>query len=160
MYIMKKTVFSILFIFSLSFFSSAQSYTTAIGLKGGLFGWGALNGKHFIAGPNALEATIGGGRNFTWFELLYEWQNPTNLIDGLEWYLGAGGALGTWRKNYDFDGFNSGFHLGARAVAGLDYTFSSIPLNLALDTGPYLGLINSPGFGWHGGFVLRFILNR
>lgn len=157
---MKRFLFGAVVFILFPFLSSAQAYTTSVGLKGGFFGWGAINGKHFISGSNALEATVGGGRNFTWFELLYEWQSATDLVDGLDWYIGAGGALGTWRKNYDFDDFNSGFHLGARAVAGLDYTFSSIPLNLGLDTGPYLSLINGPGFGWHGGFAVRYILNR
>ncbi|MGB0932972.1 MAG: hypothetical protein ACPGU5_01745 [Lishizhenia sp.] len=157
---MKKHLFGALLFISLPFFGSSQQYTTSVGLKGGLFGWGALNGKHFISRSNALEATIGGGRNFTWLELLYEWQNPTDLIDGLDWYFGAGGAFGTWSKNYNSDDFNSGFHLGARAVIGLDYTFSNVPINLGLDTGPYLSLINGPGFGWHGGFALRYILKR
>lgn len=158
----KKVFVLSLFSALIAFQTEAQNYNVAIGLKGAFQGWGALNVKGFIGRNNALEGTIGGGRNFVWAEMLYEWQNTTGLIEGLDWYLGAGGVLGTWNDGYFNTGnnfkYNRGFHLGARGVIGLDYTFSDFPINLALDTGPYIGLINSYGFGWHGGLALRFTI--
>ena len=70
---------------------------------------------------------------------------------------GAGGALGSYANGYRYrnDPY-TGFHLGARAVLGLEYTIPSVPLNFAIHTGPYIGLVNSYGFGWHGSFAIRF----
>lgn len=145
-----------------------QSYTTAIGVKGGnsgsYFGSGGLNLKHFIAGSNALEVTVGGGTNHLRAQVLYEWQKSTNF-DGLDWYVGVGGTVGTWGRDYIHPNgkwtHNRGLYVGAVAVVGLDWNLDpviGIPLNIALDAGPYVGIINSGNFGWGGAFALRYIL--
>jgi len=56
-----------------------------------------------------------------------------------------GGGIGAWSKNY-WD------------LLGLDYTIPGIPINIALDTGPHIGIINSRGFGWGGGLAIRYVL--
>ena len=83
----------------------SQSYKTAIGLKGGsigglAFGGGGVNLKHFIGGKNALEFTVGGGINHIRGQALYEWQNNINAVEGLSWYIGAGGTVGAWGSNH------------------------------------------------------------
>ena len=145
--------------------SYAQEYQTAIGIKGGSFGWGggALNLKHFLGGTNAVELSIGGSANSLYVQGLYEWQNSTGWTPGLDWYIGLGASAGSWCSNalggnWGNHKYNSGFFIGADGIIGLDYTFSEIPLNIALDMGPHIGLINSMRFGWIGGFAIRYVL--
>ena len=147
---------------------NAQNYTSAIGIKGGSVisssGFGGINFKHFFGSSNAVELTASASvRNFR-FQALYEWQKPTGWEDGLDWYIGAGGGFGSWRSNYWNPGNNKhnisgGFFLNGTAVIGLDYTFSDIPLNLAIDSGPSVGIINSHSFGWGGGLAIRYVID-
>lgn len=164
-------IITFLIALSLTTIGFSQTYTTAIGLKGGGVGGGHLGGgginlKHFIAGPNALELTVGGGSNHLRAQLLYEWQHSTDLTEGLDWYIGLGGTIGTWRKGYyhpvhhDYY-YNSGLYLGANVVAGLDWNLEpaiGVPLGIAADVGPFFGLINTRLWGWGGAFAVRYIL--
>ena len=162
-----KIFLTFLVIFSCSFLFS-QQYTSAIGIKGGSVhsrsGFGGLNFKHFLGGSNAIELTASAGTGNFRLQALYEWQKSTGWEEGLDWYVGVGGGLGTWRKDYwggpghGNSNYSSGFFLRGVAVIGLDYTFSSVPINLALDTGPSVGIINTYSFGWGGGFAIRYVL--
>lgn len=160
-----KNILTFLVVFSCGVLFS-QQYTSAIGVKGGSVhsrsGFGGLNFKHFIAGSNAIELTASAGVGNFRFQALYEWQKSTGWEDGLDWYLGVGGGLGSWRNNYLAPGhsskYSNGFFLRGVAVIGLDYTFSDLPINLALDTGPSVGIINTYSFGWGGGFAIRYVL--
>lgn len=166
---MKKLILVLMSI-SLVTFGYSQSYTTAIGVKGGSsggggYGGGGLNLKHFIGGKNALEFTVGGGNNHIRGQVLYEWQNDIGEVSGLAWYLGVGGSVGLWSnphpKDNKIDFYDSGLYLGANGVIGLDWNLEpviDVPIGLALDTGPYIGIINSRFFGWGGGFAIRYIL--
>jgi hypothetical protein len=164
---MRRVVVYFSLFFTLTAFS--QSYTTAIGLKGGnsggYFGSGGINLKHFIAGSNALELTVGGGSNHLRAQLLYEWQKSIDAVDGLDWYVGLGGTVGTWSGSYVHPNgkwtHERGLYLGAVGVVGLDWNLDpviGIPLNVAIDAGPYVGIINSGNFGWGGAFAIRYIL--
>lgn len=162
----------IAFLITLSFstFGFSQSYKTAIGLKGGsvgglAFGGGGVNLKHFIGGKNALEFTVGGGSNHVRGQVLYEWQNDISAVDGLAWYIGVGGTVGAWGNSYYHSTgnvtYNRGLYLGANAVGGVDWSIeplTSVPLDFAIDMGPYVGIINSNTFGWGGAFAVRYIL--
>lgn len=161
---------TILVALSLSTIGFSQSYKTAIGLKGGsigglAFGGGGVNLKHFIGGKNALEFTAGGGSNHVRGQVLYEWQNDISAVDGLAWYIGVGGTVGAWGNNYYHPNgkstYNRGLYLGANAVGGVDWSIeplTSVPLDFAIDMGPYVGIINSNTFGWGGAFAVRYIL--
>lgn len=170
MYKTLTNLFTILITISLSTVSYGQSYKTAIGLKGGsigglAFGGGGVNLKHFIGGKNALEFTVGGGVNHFRGQALYEWQNDINAVDGLAWYVGAGGSIGAWGNSHYHPvrdvTYSSGLYLGANAVGGVDWSIeplTSVPLDFAVDMGPYVGIINSNVFGWGGSFAVRYIL--
>lgn len=156
----------------LSLFSYGQTYKHAIGLKGmnvggGALGGGGVNFKTFIGGKNALEFTVGGGPFHFAGQALYEWQNPTGWTDGFDWYIGLGGSLGAWSSSHDWDDdiyddhYKSGFYLGADGVVGLDFNIepnTGVPIGFAVDTGPYVGIINSRYFGWGGAFAVRYII--
>lgn len=146
---------------------NAQTYTTAIGIKTGGYaraGFGGLNLKHFISSENALEVTVGGGNNYWRAQVFFEWQKPTGWTENLDWYIGLGGGIGSWGSNYwgpnVNDKYSSGLFIIGSGVIGLDYTFPGIPINIALDTGPHIGIINTRGFGWGGGLAIRYVLNQ
>ena len=156
-----------LLVLSFCYNGHAQTYTTGVGLRGATFypGSGGINLKHFISWQNALELTVGGGNNHLVGTLLYEWQRETGITPGLDWYVGAGGTVGSWRSSFvhpvhtNKTTYSSGFYLGGRAVIGLDYVIPDIPIGVALDVGPYIGIINSNSLGWGGAFAIRYILN-
>lgn len=150
-------------------FSYAQSYKSGIGLKslsagGGPFGGAGVNFKTFIGGSSALDMTFGGGSNHLAGQLLYEWQRETGWASGLDWYVGLGGTLGVWSTSYawgDDYPYSGGFFLGADAVIGLDFNLQptvGIPIDLAVDFGPSVGVINSRGFGFNGSLAVRYII--
>lgn len=163
----------------LSLFSYGQTYKHAIGLKamnvgGGPFGGGGINYKTFVGGKNAFDITLGGGPYHLTGQVLYEWQNPTGWTEGFDWYLGIGASLGAWGKSYDWDDddwdddkfkkhnyYKRGFHLGLDGVIGLDFNIepnTGVPMGFSIDTGPYVGLINAPYFGWGASIAVRYII--
>ncbi|MEX1192259.1 MAG: hypothetical protein WED10_11900 [Brumimicrobium sp.] len=170
---MKKLVI-ILMTMSLSAVGFSQTYEMAVGLKGnGLpgpvgrhYSGGGINFKHFIGGRNALEYTVGGGHEHLRAQVLYEWQHSTGITEGLDWYLGAGGTIGAWGNGYyhpsnDDDYYDRGLYLGANGVIGLDWNIeplTGVPIGFAVDSGPYIGIINSHAFGWGGAFAVRYII--
>ena len=153
-----KKLFILSLLISISSFSYSQHYETALGVKGGYTGWGfgGLNLKHFLVPKTALEITLGGSGHQLRSDILFEYQNATGFYKGLEWYVGAGASVGTWRKGvYDFD---KGLFLVGIVAVGLDFKFQLTPISLALETGPTHGLINARGFGWSGAFAIRYVL--
>lgn len=143
---MKKIFLLAIIILSTNSFS--QSYKTAIGLKGGYPSLGGLNLKKMLSSNTAAELSVGGYTGGLYFSGLFEIQKSLPEPTGLDWYIGAGPAVGF--------GTNALF-LSANGVIGVDYTFQDLPLNIALDTGPVISL--SPiGFYWGGGLAVRYAL--
>lgn len=151
---MKKMLVALAFIAGGIGVASAQDYNNALGLRFGSYGDAAVNIKHMLGGMNAIEGTLGGGSNHFYLEGLYEWN--WGLGSGFNWYLGAGASAFIWDDNHPFNDYDNGFSLGARGVLGLEYTFD-IPINLALHTGPRVGIINGPFYsGWGGSLAIRY----
>lgn len=174
---MKKTFLIASLCFLIANFGFSQDYSTAIGIKGGFSGIGALNVKHNLGGRAAFEGSIGGGSNFIWLQGLYEINNP--IQDGLSWYYGGGVDVGFWTYSrsyynkynaayyddyYDDDFYFGNRYTGHRAFGGLDgvigleYTFAKIPLNLAIDASPALRLFPRVGFALYGSIAARFAI--
>ncbi|HLP54966.1 MAG TPA: hypothetical protein VK151_08050 [Fluviicola sp.] len=153
----------ITFIFALALFSTAvgQQYKTAIGVKGGFPYYGSLNLKHFF-GASAGEFRLGGGRNTFFFQALYE--RNYALGQGFDWYWGVGGHLGFWnygngKGHYHHDHYyNSGSWGGLDGVLGIEYTFTEIPLNIALDAGPSFRLFPYTEVYFGGAIAARFAI--
>jgi hypothetical protein len=150
---MKKCLLVLLVAVGTARLATAQQYTTAIGIKGGFSGHGALSLKHFFEGPSAVEFNLGGGAHTIWLQGLYE--RNTNIQDRLDWYWGVGGDIGFWSKGYhyynnhyndDYYDDKSGVWGGVDGVIGLEYTFDEIPINLALDVDPTIRLFPYIGF--------------
>jgi len=138
--------------------SFGQSYKTGIGFKGGFPGYGGLNLKHDFGGLYG-DFTVGGSNNWLSFSALAEKQ--TALSDGLEWYVGVGGYLYSWRNSYYYKDkyYNHGASFGLLGALGLEYTFSEFPLNLGIDVGPAVSVSPYFGVGFIGNFAARFVIN-
>jgi len=153
---MKKFLLLIL-LYSVTTFTFAQNYETAVGIKGGFPGYGSLNLKHYLGASTAIEGSIGGGANTLWLQGLYELNY--SLQDGFNWYFGGGLNLGFYSyKNQITNDRISNMLVGINGIVGIEYTFEDFPLNVALDTGPNIRIINSIGFGWGGGIAVRYAI--
>jgi hypothetical protein len=71
------------------------------------------------------------------------------LEDGFSFYYGGGVLLGLT---------SSFVHLAPKALLGLEYNFEDLPLNISIDTGPYLFVSPKIGFIWGGGLALRYAI--
>jgi hypothetical protein len=157
---MKKvfTILCLIFIATLAITSSskAQGYDNAIGGR-----FGAANGITFktTLGENKmidLIANFRSNNNYNYFRItgLYEVYNKINDVQGLNWYYGIGGSIGSVKyKPYN----SSDLYLSVDGVLGLDYKFVDAPINLSLDWKPAIQLTPDTEFDGSGvGLSLRF----
>jgi hypothetical protein len=136
--------------------SKAQDYDNAIGGR-----FGAANGVTFktTLGENKmldLIANFRSNNNYNYFRItgLYEVYNKINDVQGLNWYYGIGGSIGSVKyKPYN----SSDLYLSVDGVLGLDYKFVDAPINLSLDWKPAIQLTPDTEFDGSGvGLSLRF----
>lgn len=154
---MKKLILT-LFIATAFLAASAQNetanspeYKTAIGAK--LWTGGGISVKTFIKDNNALEFIGYFDRFGTRITGLYEIHGNLSSEGALKWYFGPGAHVGLYRGGVTA--------VGIDGVVGVDYKFTNMPLNLALDWQPSfeLGSGTRNGFnGNWGGFAIRFTL--
>ena len=92
-----------------------------------------------------LEVDLGIRDSYFKATGLYQW---VNHLDGdFNWYVGAGGGLGA--------GENINTFIVGSGVIGVEYNFD-IPLMIALDFRPELGLINADGLSTDFGLAVRY----
>lgn len=133
----------------LSYWSSAQEYGSAIGLRAG-YGITATY-KAFVSNQGAVEVFAGIHKELKGINagVLYE-HHFVLPVEGLQWYIGGGGQA--------FIG--DGLGIGVSGAIGLDYAFANIPLNISLDWLPVIGLVQIKGFNeQQGGIAVRYLLN-
>lgn len=129
----------------------SQNYKTALGLRlssNAATVNNSISIKHFINSAVALEGLL--SVDPAAIAVLAEVHQPVHNAIGLRWLLGGGG----------FIGLKDGISLGAHGIAGLDYKFSKIPLNLTADWKPELDFTNDFRFepavvGLSARFTLR-----
>ena len=146
-----KTSFTVL-ILLLASSSFSQNYKMAIGFKGGYPGYGSLNAKKSISNSDYLEASIGGFGRYPYnvgFNVQIDYERMQALEEGFSFYYGGGVLLGLT---------SSFVHLAPKALLGLEYNFEDLPLNISIDTGPYLFVSPNIGFIWGGGLALRYAI--
>ena len=146
-----KTSFTVLILLLVST-SFSQNYKMAIGFKGGYPGYGSLNAKKSISKSDYLEASIGGFGRYPYnvgFHAQLDYERMQTLEAGFSFYYGGGGLLGITSKIV---------HLAPKALLGLEYNFEDVPLNISIDTGPYLFISPKIGFIWGGGLALRYAI--
>lgn len=142
--------------------SLAQNYKTAVGAR---IGYPlTLSGKYFIDESIALEANLGlrAFSGYSWFALSAAGlkHKPLDVLDGLNWYYGAGLSVYFWRFD-QITTLSSSSSLGLQGYVGLDYTFKKSPINVTIDWTPTF-FINgyTSGLGTRfGGLGIRYTLN-
>jgi hypothetical protein len=157
---MKKILIGIVLGFSVSL-SQAQIAKNALGLRlGGGNGFGTeISYQHGLGNVNRLEFDLGlhSGSDYQAWGLagLYQW--VWNIDKGFNWYLGAGGLIGSWNYDNSYEGPNSGG--GFLAVAGdigIEYSFP-VGIQLSLDARPAINLLNNgESFNTNVGFGIRY----
>jgi hypothetical protein len=153
---MKKLILSV-FLVTAFIAASAQNstaegpdYKTAIGAK--LWTGGGISVKTFIKDNNALEFVGYFDRYGTRITGLYEIHGNLSSEGALKWYVGPGAHVGLYK------GITA---VGIDGVVGIDYKFTNMPLNLALDWQPSFELGSGTRNGFNanwGGFAIRFTL--
>lgn len=146
---MKKLFLSAFMLAGIAFSAQAQApgERNAIGLRlGDNDGFGAeVSYQRWLSEDNRLEFDLGwrDSKHYDAVKLvgLYQW--VWNIEGGFNWYLGAGGGVGTWSyddnnippwaegNNYD----DSGTFLLLAGDIGIEYNFD-FPLQLSLDFRP------------------------
>jgi len=136
----------------------AQVYDSAVGV---VLGYPlGVSYKKFVQDKWAVEGITGiyhtnninGGINVRGLDvaLLVEGHTEVPFPD-LYIVYGGGGHIGTYDTN---------LNVGLDAVAGLEYNFRNVPVNMMFMVKPAFGLIGgSFRFIPAGGFVLRYVLN-
>lgn len=140
---MKKLFLLSVALLGFTFASSAQEISkNALGLRlGDSDGFGAeISYQHGLGDNNRLEFDLGwrDGKNYDGFKLagLYQWVMP---LDGnFNWYVGAGGGLGSFSVNIPGGRDVTDTFIFAAGDIGIEYNFD-IPLLLSLDFRPEIG---------------------
>ncbi|TXE15104.1 porin family protein [Seonamhaeicola algicola] len=139
---MKKLFITTVALLALVFTSNAQSISeNALGLRlGDSDGFGAeISYQRALGDNNRLEFDLGwrDGNNYDGFKLagLYQWVMP---LDGnFNWYVGAGGGIGSFSIETPGNDVTDTFIFAAGDI-GIEYDFD-IPLQLSLDFRPEIG---------------------
>jgi hypothetical protein len=130
--------------------ANSLDYKTAVGIK--FWSGAGITLKTFISEKNALEFIGYFDRYGTRITGLYEIHGNLTTEGGLKWYIGGGAHVGLYR------GVTA---VGIDGVVGLDYKFSNLPLNIALDWQPSLEFGSGDRNGFHGnwgGLAVRYTL--
>ncbi|MBL4861786.1 MAG: hypothetical protein JKY09_02055 [Crocinitomicaceae bacterium] len=171
---MKKALFILSIITSLSTNTSAQVNPHAIGVRlgGGSFGSGAeISYQHGLGEANRLEIDLGWSTykanngfgkdsykhyTHTFLTGIYHWD--WNLVSSLNWYVGPGAQLGFYQDRYDDN--NDGITLSLGGQIGIEYDFNELgaPILLALDMRPMWGFLGgTSGAGYGAALSVRYI---
>lgn len=115
-----------------------------------------VTGRYFFTENSAVEAIVGLYNRTASLTGLYEyhWDLSELTAPGVGWYAGGGGHLGTRR----IDG-SSTFLAGVDLIAGVNYVFEKIPLNLSLDWKPAIHFTTSSELAEFG-LSARYIFGR
>ena len=140
---MKKFILFSIALVGVTFLSNAQSISeNAIGLRlGDSDGFGAeISYQRALGIDNRLELDLGwrDGSNYDGFKLagLYQW--VFQLDGSFNWYVGAGGGLGSFSVNNPGGKDITDTFVFAAGDIGIEYNFD-IPLLLSLDFRPEIG---------------------
>jgi hypothetical protein len=149
----KKLIITIFFSCTI-YIVNAQNYNNAIGLRIGgnsNIGGVGVDYKHFFNESKAINVLF-AFKDPVGFGATYQVHNNLNQLEGLQWFYG-GGAYLTFAKP------NGGF--GLLGNIGLEYSFSEVPINIAIDWKPEFALAPSAGIDINTfGFTIRVALDK
>jgi len=133
----KLTFLTILSVFIFGSKAEAQ-FTHQLGVRLGSADQVVATGftyRYHFNGNKAVEGIL-NLQNPASAAVLYEIFNPIPAVQNLSWYYGGGA----------FVGFKGVDNLGITGIAGVDYQFSEVPINLSIDWKPELTVINAVRF--------------
>ena len=134
---------------------NAQDYNWAAGVRlsdfmGGISIKKSINEKDKIEGILAIPYWHGG--NLTG---LYE-RDILKIDERLQLFCGAGTHVGNWKYKSKDENKNY-FFIGVDVIAGIEYTFSTIPFSFSIDYKPSFNIAGHSGFNFAGGGIaLRY----
>lgn len=141
---MKRIFFTAAVLFGSLGAAQAQEGITenAIGMRfsdGSDFG-AEINYQRLLDSNNRLELGLGfrNNKSLDAYKITGVYQWLWNIKDGLHWYAGVGGALGTWRyesKHHD----DNGAIVALTGQVGIEYNFD-FPLQVFVDFRPNIYL--------------------
>lgn len=143
--------------------SYAQGYQHSIGVKLGTYS--GITYKLNLTSSTAVEGVFTFGNNTLGVTGSYQKYFPIREVPGMNWYLGGGGHLifisgynSIWNDYHSYDEkyHDNNVALGVNGVAGLDYKFVQIPLNIGVEAGPYVNLFDDSRFSAHIGIFARY----
>jgi hypothetical protein len=142
---------------------SAQEYKTALGVRlssAAPMVNNSISIKQFINEKVAIEGLFSFGDPLA-LGALVEFHKPLSSA-GLSYYYGGGGYIGFVKTtNVVTNKTTTDANFGAQGVAGLDYKFSNIPLNISLDWKPELNIVSDINFEPAAiGFTARFTFGK
>ena len=114
--------------------------------------YGAEISYQLLAGNNRVELDLGfSGNEYINLAGIYQWTGP--IAGGFGWYVGPGVNLGYC--------IHHGFGIAVILQGGVEYNFSTIPLQLSLDVRPSWDFIRREGciysgFGWGVALGIRY----
>lgn len=144
---MRKLGFLVL-VLLISTFAEAQINKHALGLRlgGGDAGGTEVSYQHGLSSNTRLEADL-GWRNENYYDAfcftgIHQWVFP--IESGFQWYVGVGGQIGSWSwdKKYETND-DDGMWVSIAGQIGIEYQFQQVPIQLAIDGRPTIGIVNS-----------------
>ena len=119
--------------------TTAQTYKHQIGIRLGSSEQVISSGisyRYLFSTNKAVEGIVNLRNEAIAVGALYEIFQPISSVKNLQWYYGGGAYIG-------FMGFDN---FGVMGIAGLDYQFTEVPVNLSIDWKPELNLIEGVNF--------------
>lgn len=152
---MKKFALTLLVLsFGLTAFSQIPPNTLGLRLGGGFgFDWEASY-QRACSENRRLEMGLGMGINSGYNGLnvssAYQW--VWNINSGFNWFAGPGAQIGSRAGD---------FYMGFLGQVGVEYLFSEIPIQVAIDTRPTVGVVNAAnGFEINVNFAIRYVFGE
>lgn len=147
-FMIKKILFTLLFISGTVLTGYAQKYRTAVGArfesdKIGVTLQQKLHESGTIEGIVSLGASEYSGT------VLYEWHFPL-LGKRFNYYVGGGAHLGNLKDN--------GVFTGADAILGLEYKINGLPILLSADLKPAVHINHTDWVGLSSGVSVRYVI--
>ncbi|MBW6498282.1 MAG: hypothetical protein K0B09_07845 [Bacteroidales bacterium] len=154
---MKRIIAVALFVLFFSQLSSAQSYNTGIGLRGGVYS--GVTFKQFISSYDAFE--IVGAFHYRGLFLAAMYQRHANAFDvpGLNWLYGGGVHIGFYDGRYHpvWEVAGNRTQLGVSGIVGLEYKIDEIPISIGIDLIPAIDIFESTRLWMGGGIAVRYV---
>jgi hypothetical protein len=155
---MKKIILILASVLLISSASFGQDYKTSLGIRLG-YPYG-LTVKHFISKKNAIEGILASSWGGFVATGLFENEHWTGKYPALNWFWGAGAYAGFWDpgNNPNVDDTYDGSIIGLGIIAGLEYTFDEVPINISVDLLPTYNLIGYRSWGGLTGAIsVRYV---